>query len=109
MKEIILPAITQDINTSPRYAPLRQIYHSLILAEWFKRKHSSVSRATQDTKCASRDTLHASRNTNPYDPYINSGTTAGLESQVPWEKQALWQEYLKSYKEGEYKLQDTIF
>ncbi len=94
MKEIIIPAITKDINESPRYAPLRQVYYSLILAEWYKRKVSR--KLTVD-------------NPSPYAPYINSGTTAGLESEVPWKKQAIWQEYLKSYQQGEYKLQDTLF
>ncbi|MDI6758693.1 MAG: GNAT family N-acetyltransferase, partial [Candidatus Omnitrophota bacterium] len=82
MKEIILPEITQEVNTSPNYAPLRQIYHSLILAQWFKRH-------------VDRGGLH--------------GKIKGLESEVPWSKQALWQEYLESFQKGEYKLTDTIF
>lgn len=102
MKEIILPALTKEINESPGYAPLRQVYHSLILAEWFKRKQSG-SRKGQEP-----NTYNLAPN-NPYSKYINSGTTTGLESALPWEKQAIWQDYLKSYQEGEYKLQDTIF
>ncbi len=114
MKEIVLPAITKDINESPRYASLRQVYYSLILSEWFKRKRSSVSRRPYlvshiSSKNASRDTIHEIRDTNPYASYINSGTTAGLESSLSWSKQALWQEYLKSYQQGEYKLKDTLF
>ena len=100
MKELILPAITQDINSSSTYAPLRQIYHSLILAEWFKRKVSSHK---------SQVTSENTNSNNPYIPYINSGITQGLESELPWKKQAIWQQYLKSYQEGEYKLQDTLF
>jgi hypothetical protein len=88
MKQIILPALTQDINTSPTYAPLRQAYHSLILAEWFKRKHKTSS--------------------SVYSLSINKGYTKGLESSVPWEKQQIWQDYLSSYNKGEYNIQDTI-
>ncbi|MBU0547376.1 MAG: hypothetical protein KKH57_01265, partial [Candidatus Omnitrophica bacterium] len=40
---------------------------------------------------------------------INKGYLNGLESRFPWEKQQIWQEYLKSHKQGEYKIQDTIF
>ncbi|MFA5345689.1 MAG: tetratricopeptide repeat protein [Candidatus Omnitrophota bacterium] len=88
MKEIVIPAITKDVNESKNYAPLRQIYHSLILAQWFKRRH---------------------KNTNSsYAQAINKGYLKGLESQLPWEKQQIWQEYLKSYNQGEYKIQDTI-
>lgn len=89
MKEIIIPAITKDINESPNYAPLRQVYHSLILAQWYKRKYQNA------------DSVYARA--------INKGSINGLESQLPWERQQIWQEYLKSYKQGEYKIQDTIF
>jgi len=89
MKEIIIPAIAKDVNESKNYAPLRQIYHSLILAQWFKRKYKNTDSA--------------------YAQAINKGNLNGLESQVPWERQQIWQEYLKSYKQGEYKIQDTIF
>ncbi len=112
MKELILPALTKEINEGPGYAPLRQVYHSLILAEWFKRK---VSRLTSEpvNQLNALTGTHTNPQTgtpiNPYASYINSGTTKGLESELPWEKQAIWQEYLKSYQEGEYKLQDTIF
>ncbi|MCX5699929.1 MAG: hypothetical protein NTZ63_00040 [Candidatus Omnitrophica bacterium] len=38
MREKIIPKLTQEVNTSKRYAPLRQVYYSLILAQWFKQK-----------------------------------------------------------------------
>ncbi|MDD3375214.1 MAG: hypothetical protein PHY73_05780 [Candidatus Omnitrophica bacterium] len=37
-KEVILPEIEKEINEGRHFAPLRQIYHSLILAIWFKQK-----------------------------------------------------------------------
>ena len=45
LRELIIPKLTYQVNTSKRYAPLRQVYYSLILAQWFKRKYSqSASR-----------------------------------------------------------------
>lgn len=88
MKEIILPNITKDINTSPTYAPLRQIYHSLILAQWFKRRHRASN--------------------SVYSFCIDKGYLKGLESELPWSKQALWQEYLESYQKGEYKAKEKL-
>jgi hypothetical protein len=35
-KEIILPALRARVNSGDRYAALRQAYHSLILARWWK-------------------------------------------------------------------------
>jgi len=36
VREILLPAIEEEVNYGQHFAPLRQIYHSLILAVWFK-------------------------------------------------------------------------
>ena len=38
IRESIIPKITKEVNTAKRYAPLRQVYYSLILAQWFKEK-----------------------------------------------------------------------
>ncbi|MBU1869247.1 MAG: hypothetical protein KJ818_02135, partial [Candidatus Omnitrophica bacterium] len=40
IRELIIPKLTQTINTSKKYASLRQVYYSLILAQWFKARHS---------------------------------------------------------------------
>ena len=37
IRSIILPVIEQEINTGANFAQLRQVYHSVILATWFKR------------------------------------------------------------------------
>lgn len=37
-KEVILPHIRQQVNESEHFVALRQIYHALILATWFKKK-----------------------------------------------------------------------
>ncbi|MFP4473887.1 MAG: hypothetical protein ACLFPX_08525 [Candidatus Omnitrophota bacterium] len=38
MRDIILPAVEQEVNEGRHFAPLRQVYHSLILASWFKQR-----------------------------------------------------------------------
>lgn len=37
-RQIILPEIEKEINTGKNFVPLRQIFHALILATWFKKK-----------------------------------------------------------------------
>ena len=37
-KDVLLPTIEHEVNFGKTFAPLRQIYHSLILAAWFKRR-----------------------------------------------------------------------
>ncbi|MCA9401219.1 MAG: hypothetical protein KC713_06305, partial [Candidatus Omnitrophica bacterium] len=36
MKEIIIPAIEKEVNEGKSFANLRQIYHAMILASWYK-------------------------------------------------------------------------
>jgi len=36
IREIIIPALEKEVNYGKTFAPLRQIYHSIILSTWFK-------------------------------------------------------------------------
>src|SRR3989338_8045093 len=38
IREKIIPKLTKEVNTAKRYASLRQVYYSLILAQWFKQR-----------------------------------------------------------------------
>ena len=38
MKELVLPQIEKEINEGKNFASLRQVYNSLVLAVWFKKK-----------------------------------------------------------------------
>ncbi|MBF0485801.1 MAG: hypothetical protein HQL16_04730, partial [Candidatus Omnitrophica bacterium] len=38
LREVIIPALQNEVNTGKNFAQLRQVYHSLILAAWYKKK-----------------------------------------------------------------------
>ncbi|NLE64651.1 MAG: hypothetical protein GX606_01900, partial [Elusimicrobia bacterium] len=38
LREVVLPVLEKEVNEGENFAQLRQVYHSLILAAWFKRK-----------------------------------------------------------------------
>ncbi len=38
IRELIIPKLTKEVNSSKRYANFRQVYYSLILSRWFKNK-----------------------------------------------------------------------
>ena len=38
VRKLIIPKLTREVNSSKRYAALRQVYYSLILAQWFKQR-----------------------------------------------------------------------
>ncbi len=97
IKETIIPKLTYEINTSRRYAHLRQVYYSLILAQWFKQKYGSFG---------SIRAAGISASVNSYIDLIDSGNLANLISNQPYDKQSYFQQYQKSFKDGEYNLQE---
>jgi len=38
VREIVLPQLEKEVNEGQNFAPLRQVYYSLILAVWFKKR-----------------------------------------------------------------------
>jgi hypothetical protein len=38
IRELIIPKLTKEVNSTKRYASLRQVYYSLILAQWFSKQ-----------------------------------------------------------------------
>ena len=38
VREIVIPALTKEVNENKNFAQLRQVYNSLILAMWYKNK-----------------------------------------------------------------------
>ena len=88
LRQKIIPKLTQEVNTSKRYASLRQVYYSLILAQWFKNRF--VNKGGVYTKLIDRKNL------------------SGLVSKEPWSEATYFQAYQKSFKEGEYNFKVPI-
>src|SRR3989338_7562798 len=101
IKELIIPKLTYQVNTSKRYAPLRQVYYSLILAQWFKARYRS-----QSTEYRAQRT--EDRKANNYLRLIDSGNLTNLILKEPYDKQAYFRQYQKSFQDGEYNLQETV-
>lgn len=87
VRELIIPKITREINSAKRYAALRQVYYSLILATWFKHAYAGKAGA--------------------YAGRIESGDVSKLESKTPWLKSTYFEAYRKSFNEGEYNVRET--
>lgn len=79
IKDIILPEIEKEVNEGKNFAPLRQIYHSLILAKWYKQtvKNSLMSQV-----------------------YIDQNKTAGIEIADTAMKENIYSRYMDAYKKG---------
>ncbi len=96
IKELIIPKLTYQVNTSKRYAPLRQVYYSLILAQWFKQKYKG--RFSDSGSLFGRTV-----------PKIDSGDLTNLVSKESYDKRDYFKQYQKSFKDGEYNLQEPVY
>jgi|GEM_PF-3720603 len=79
IREIILPQLEKEVNQGQNFAPLRQIFYSMILATWYK----------QAVKEALLNQV-----------YSNKSKIAGVQSDDPAIKDKIYQQYLKAYKKG---------
>ncbi|MDO8675934.1 MAG: hypothetical protein Q7K71_07495 [Candidatus Omnitrophota bacterium] len=78
VKDIILPSIEQEVNQGQNFAPLRQMFYSMILASWYK--------------MALKDTILTQI-------YGNQSKLKGLEGQRS-KVEEIYEQYLKAYKKG---------
>ncbi len=73
--KIILPEIEREVNEGEHFAPLRQIYHSMILASWFKQrmKKSILHHVyAERNKLAGIDVEDKDINHKIYDQYVEA-------------------------------------
>ncbi len=79
IREILIPEIEKEINEGKTFANLRQIYHSLILATWFRRK---MEQSFLDQV------------------YVGKGKVKGIEIEDRNVAEKIYQQYLQAFKVG---------
>jgi len=89
IRELIIPKLIKEVNSSKRYAALRQVYYSLILSRWFK--------------------LRFTGKTGTYASLINSQNLTNLISQEAWSKTNYFKQYQKSFADGEYNIKEPVY
>ncbi len=80
VRDIILPSIEQEVNQGKNFAPLRQMFYSMILASWYK--------------MALKDTILTQIYGN------QSKVKVGINANDPTDKDKIFEQYLKAYKKG---------
>ena len=80
VREIVIPALTKEVNEGKNFSQLRQVFYSLILATWYKKKiKDSILNKV----------------------YSNRNKISGVNVSVG-DKDKIYQEYLKAFKKGVY-------
>ena len=88
MKDLILPEIEREINTGKNFAPLRQMFYSMILASWYK---LALKDALLTQIYGNQSKLKGLSIPAP-DKNIRGQAPAGIED--------IYQRYLEAYKKG---------
>ncbi|MGE5307515.1 MAG: class I SAM-dependent methyltransferase, partial [Deltaproteobacteria bacterium] len=91
LRQLIIPRLTRQVNSDRSYAALRQVYYSLVLAQWLKKR-----------ALAAPGTVPA-----PIKTRIDSGDLTGLTSRTPWAKEEYYTAYRKSFEKSEYSFSET--
>lgn len=81
IRKILLPEIEKEVNEGKNFSNLRQIYNSMILATWYKKKL---------------------RNSLLEDIYIDKNKTNGIELEDKNTKEKIYNQYLEAFQKGVY-------
>ena len=81
LKEILLPEIEKEVNEGKHFATLRQMYHSMILATWYKNnlKESVLGKI-----------------------YIDQNKVNGVDVEDKQIKNKIYNQYIKAFEKGVY-------
>ncbi len=81
IRDILLPAIEHEVNEGKTFANLRQIYHAMILAAWYKQnlKQSLLGQV-----------------------YVDQNKIKGIDTEDKQMTQKIYDQYLDSFRKGVY-------
>lgn len=88
LRTIVIPAIEEEVNTSERFAPLRQIYYSLLLSKWYRQivNNPSMEKGYYDKKLINGIDL--------------------LDKNI---KSKIYNQYLEDYKQGSFDMIHEVY
>ncbi len=81
VRNLVVPQLTKEVNTGANFAQLRQVYNSLILATWYKKK-------IQDNIITQI--------------YADKNKIKGTEFADPLNAKTIYERYLQAFKKGTY-------
>jgi len=96
VREIVIPELTREVNEGKNFAVLRQVYYSMILATWFKKrmKNSILGHKYMDQNKVTG--IH-------YDHSLIKASSVVLsEAKDLNDIDAIYQRYLRAFKKGVY-------
>ena len=79
LRDLIIPQIEKEVNEGENFASLRQIYHAVILAKWFKKnlKESLLGKV-----------------------YVDQNKINGIDLEDKQVKEKIYQQYIEAFRKG---------
>ncbi|HQQ06604.1 MAG TPA: HEAT repeat domain-containing protein, partial [Candidatus Omnitrophota bacterium] len=102
VRQLIIPQLTREVNSSKRYAGLRQVFYSLILSQWFKQRYAVKAGVEAGSEAGTGRAAAALLQS------IDSRDLSGLTSTTAWSKESYFNQYVQSFQKGEYNKQETV-
>ncbi|MFA5092822.1 MAG: radical SAM protein [Candidatus Omnitrophota bacterium] len=90
IRQEIIPKLTKEINSAKRYAQLRQVYYSLILAQWFKARNLNNPN-------------------NPYAQQIDRKDLTNLKTNTPYSVDTYFNSYKQNFTQGQYNIKEPVY
>ena len=82
LRDVLVPTLYKDVNNGRNFAELRQMFRSVLLAQWFKRKFAK----------------------SLYGFYFNSSKTAGLDVVSEELNTKVFEQYVSAFNKGVYSV-----
>ena len=92
VREIIIPELTTEVNEGKNFSQLRQVYNSLILATWYKKK----------IKDSILEQVYADKKKVAGVGYDQSIISVLPKGNAPTDVELIYQRYLQAFKKGAY-------
>jgi len=112
VREIVIPELTTEINQGKNFAQLRQVYNSLILATWYKKKikDSILTQVYADRNKVAGVSINdvgagspgpSFRRSRTGKPALERAPTRGAPTEI-LDTNTIYQRYLRAFKKGVY-------
>ncbi|MBF0593549.1 MAG: hypothetical protein HQL22_01130 [Candidatus Omnitrophica bacterium] len=94
LRDIIIPILEKEVNEGQNFAQLRQVYQSLILAAWYKKK----------IKESLLSQVYVDKNKIQGTKYPDSLFAADSSHPAFTDPEQIWQQYVAAFKKGAFNL-----
>jgi len=106
IREIVIPELTKEVNEGKNFAQLRQVYNSLILATWYKKK---IKDSILEQVYADKNKIKGAEYTNSVikggqanHPVVDPASKAAGPLPGGGEVERIYEQYLEAFKKGVY-------